>query len=105
MLLQELYQLFFSGLGKLEMFWLSGSWDISKFSRRARKKTPIVTGLPDSIQHVAKFWFSTIIIMGVTETCLKISSVSGHRQHGFTSRKSCLMNLASFYDKVTHLDD
>lgn len=103
--LQDLYQLFFSGLGKLKMFWLSRSWDLSKFSRKTRKKTLEVTGLPASIQCVAKFWFSTIIIMGVTETCLKVDSVNGHRQHAFTSRKFCLMYLVSFYDKVTHLDD
>lgn len=103
--LQDLYQLFFSGLGKLKMLWLSRSWDLSKFSRKTRKKTLEVTGLPASIQCVAKFWFSTIIIMGVTETCLKVDSVNGHRQHAFTSRKFCLMNLVSFYDKVTHLDD
>lgn len=84
---------------------MSGGWDIPRFSRWARKKTLVVTGLPVSIQLVAKFWFSTIIIMGVTETCLKVNSVNVHRQHGFTSRKSSLMNLASFYEKVTHLDD
>lgn len=45
------------------------------------------------------------IVLGVTEEHLKDSAVIGHSQCGFMRRKSCLMNLISFYDKFTHLVD
>jgi len=45
------------------------------------------------------------IILGVTEKHLKDSAVIGHTQHGFMRGRSCLTNLISFYDKVTHLVD
>ncbi|KAJ7405771.1 RNA-directed DNA polymerase from mobile element jockey-like protein [Pitangus sulphuratus] len=45
------------------------------------------------------------IILGNTEKHLKDNAVTGHRQHGFRRGKSCLSNLISFYDKVTHLAD
>ena len=42
------------------------------------------------------------IILRVTEKHLKDNTVTGPSQHGFTMGKSCLTNLISFYDKVTH---
>ncbi|GAB0182073.1 mitochondrial enolase superfamily member 1 [Grus japonensis] len=36
---------------------------------------------------------------------LKNNAIIRHSQHGFTKGKSCLINLISFYDKVTHLMD
>jgi len=45
------------------------------------------------------------VILGITEKHLKDNAVIGHSQLGFIKGKSCLMNLISFYDKVTHLAD
>ena len=45
------------------------------------------------------------IILGVTEKCLKDNALVGPSQHGFSRGKSCLTDLISFYDKVTHLVD
>ncbi|KAJ7423796.1 rna-directed dna polymerase from mobile element jockey-like [Pitangus sulphuratus] len=45
------------------------------------------------------------IILGVTEKILKDNAVIGHSQQGVMRGKSCLSNLISFYDKVTHLAD
>ncbi|KAK4811098.1 hypothetical protein QYF61_016384, partial [Mycteria americana] len=45
------------------------------------------------------------VILGVTERYLRDNAVTGHSQHGFTRGKSCLTNLISFYDKVSHLVD
>ncbi|KAJ7395638.1 hypothetical protein BTVI_152778 [Pitangus sulphuratus] len=45
------------------------------------------------------------VLLGSTEKHLKDNAVTGHSQHSFMSRKSCLSNLVSFYDKVTHLVD
>ncbi|KAK4831271.1 hypothetical protein QYF61_016741 [Mycteria americana] len=45
------------------------------------------------------------VILGVIEKHLRDNAVIGHSQHGFTRGKSCLTNLISFYDKVTHLVD
>ena len=36
---------------------------------------------------------------------MRDNAVIGHSQYGFTRGKSCLTNLISFYDKVTHLVD
>jgi len=38
-----------------------------------------------------------------TERHLKNNAIIRHGQHGFTKGKSCLNNLISFFDKVTHL--
>lgn len=45
-----------------------------------------------------------IILEGI-EKHLKGNAVFGHSQHGFMTGKSCLLNLISLYDMVTHLDD
>lgn len=45
------------------------------------------------------------IIPGVIEKHLKDNAVISHSQHRFTRGKSCLMNLISFYDGVTHLPE
>lgn len=45
------------------------------------------------------------IILGVIEKHLKDTAVIGHVGQGFSSVKSCLTHLISFYDKVTHLAD
>ncbi|KAK4807113.1 hypothetical protein QYF61_018454 [Mycteria americana] len=45
------------------------------------------------------------VILGVIEKHLTDNAVIGHSQHGFMRGKSCLTNLISFYDKVTHLVD
>ncbi|KAJ7412736.1 rna-directed dna polymerase from mobile element jockey-like [Pitangus sulphuratus] len=44
-------------------------------------------------------------VLGGIEKHLKDSAVIGHNQQGFMREKSCLSNLISFYDKVTHLAD
>ena len=44
-------------------------------------------------------------MLGVIEKHLKDNAVIGPSQHGFTRGKSCLTNLISFYDKVTHRAD
>ena len=36
---------------------------------------------------------------------LKVNQGIRPSQHGFMNRRSCLTNLISFYDKVTHLVD
>jgi len=43
------------------------------------------------------------VILEVVEKHLRDNEVIGHSQHGLTRGKSCLINLISFYDKVTHL--
>ncbi|KAK4816993.1 hypothetical protein QYF61_025913 [Mycteria americana] len=45
------------------------------------------------------------VILGVTEKQLRDNADIGHSQHGFMRGRSCLTNLISFYDKVTHLVD
>ena len=45
------------------------------------------------------------VILGVIEKHLRDNAVIGHSQHRFMRGKSCLANLISFYDKVTHLVD
>jgi len=45
------------------------------------------------------------IILSVTEKHLKDNGGIGHGQHRFTRGKSYLMNLISFQDTVTHVDD
>jgi len=45
------------------------------------------------------------IILRGTEKHLKVNAVIDHRQQRFERRKSCLMNIISFYDKVNHLVD
>jgi len=46
-----------------------------------------------------------MITLGATERCLKSSAIIRHSQHGFTKGKSCLTDLISFSDRVTHLLD
>ena len=45
------------------------------------------------------------IILEVIEAHLRDNAVIGPSQHGFTRGRSCLTNLISFYDKITHLVD
>ncbi|KAK4807847.1 hypothetical protein QYF61_007753 [Mycteria americana] len=45
------------------------------------------------------------VILGVTEKHLRDNAVIDHSLHGFLKGKSCLANLISFYDNVTHLVD
>ncbi|KAJ7402711.1 RNA-directed DNA polymerase from mobile element jockey-like protein [Pitangus sulphuratus] len=45
------------------------------------------------------------IVLESIEKHLKGNTVIGHSQHGFRRGKSCLPNLISFYDMVTHLAD
>ncbi|KAJ7418003.1 rna-directed dna polymerase from mobile element jockey-like [Pitangus sulphuratus] len=45
------------------------------------------------------------IILGNIEKHLKDNAVFGHSQHSFMRGKSCLSNLISYHDKVTHLVD
>ena len=45
------------------------------------------------------------IILGVIMDQLKVNQGIRPSQHGFTNGRSCLTNLISFYDKVTHLVD
>ncbi|KAJ7407773.1 RNA-directed DNA polymerase from mobile element jockey-like protein [Pitangus sulphuratus] len=45
------------------------------------------------------------IILGSIEIHLKDNAVTGQNQHGFMRGNSCLSNLISFYDKITHLVD
>lgn len=47
----------------------------------------------------------TEIVLGITEKHLEDKAVSGRSQHEFRKGKSCLRNLISFYDQVTHLAD
>ena len=45
------------------------------------------------------------IMLELGEKHLKDNTVIGQSPHGFTSRRSCLTNLISFYDKITQLVD
>ncbi|RMC20264.1 hypothetical protein DUI87_01110 [Hirundo rustica rustica] len=45
------------------------------------------------------------IILGAIEKHLKDNTVIGHSQHGFIRGKSCLSNIISSNDKVTHIVD
>ncbi|KAJ7421586.1 hypothetical protein BTVI_17703 [Pitangus sulphuratus] len=45
------------------------------------------------------------IILGGIEEHLKDNTVISHSQGSFTRGKSCLLNMISFYEKVTHLVD
>jgi len=74
-----------------------------QFSRRARKKTLVITDLSFSLQYLLKNMEKTIV--EVTEKHLKDNAVISHSQRRFTKRKSCLMNLISFYDEFTHVVD
>ena len=42
------------------------------------------------------------IILEVTEAHLRDNAVIGPSQRGFTMGRSCLTNLISFYDEITH---
>ena len=45
------------------------------------------------------------IILGAIMDQLKVNQGMRLSQHGFTNGTSCLTNLMSFYDKMTHLVD
>ena len=45
------------------------------------------------------------MILGAIMDQLKVNQGIRPSQHGFTNGRSCLTNLISFYDKVTHLVD
>ncbi|KAJ7422027.1 RNA-directed DNA polymerase from mobile element jockey-like protein [Pitangus sulphuratus] len=59
---------------------------------------------PVSLTSVPGKVMEKIILEGI-EKHLKDSVVTAHSQYGFMRGKSCLSNLISFYDKVTHLAD
>jgi len=92
-----------------QLSWKSGEvwviWTLAyvPYSKNSKKEDPgnhrpaSLTSVPDKIMEK--------IILGVTEKHLKDSAVIGHTQHGFMRGRSCLTNLISFYDKVTHLVD
>ncbi|KAK4810993.1 hypothetical protein QYF61_014465 [Mycteria americana] len=83
---------------------LTGSWQmLSQFSRRGRRKTLVITGLSVPFQCLVQLWIS--LFWELLKKYLRHNTVIGHSQHGFTRGKSCLTNLISFYDKVTHLVD
>ena len=42
------------------------------------------------------------VILGAIEKHVEDSTVISHSQHGFVRGKSCLSNLISFYDRVSH---
>ncbi|KAJ7410618.1 rna-directed dna polymerase from mobile element jockey-like [Pitangus sulphuratus] len=56
-----------------------------------------LTSVPDKVMGK--------IILGSIGKHLKDNAVIGYSQHSFMRGKSCLSNLISFYDKVTHLAD
>jgi len=66
-----------------------------------RRKTLVITGLSVSLQCLVKLW--RVITLGVTEKQLRDKAVIGHSWHEFIRGKSRLVNLISFYDKITHL--
>ena len=45
------------------------------------------------------------MILEVIEAHLGDKAITGPSQHGFMRGRSCLINLISFYDKITHLVD
>jgi len=101
--------------------WLTASWDLSiifqwswEFGdvpvnwrlavfQKGKKEDPdnywpgCLTSVPGKIMEK--------IILSVTEKHLKDNGGIGHGQHRFTRGKSYLMNLISFQDTVTHVDD
>jgi len=80
-------------------------WKLANFPifKKGRKEDPAnyrpvrLTSVSDKVMEK--------VVLGDTEKLLKDDTVIGHSQHGFTSRKSCLTNLISLYDKVTALAD
>ena len=75
-----------------------------QFSRRARKNTLAITGLSVSRQCLVKLYRRLSLKLHL-EAHLGDNAVIGPSQHGFTRGRSCLTNLISFYDKITHLVD
>lgn len=75
---------------------------MSQFSRRTRRGTQENTDLSVSLQCLAKLWR---ILFGevLKKTCE--GQCTGHSQYSFMTGKSCLSNLISSHDKVTHLAD
>lgn len=45
------------------------------------------------------------IMLGINEEHMKNNVIIGHSQCKLMRERSCLTNLISFYDKVTHLVD
>jgi len=66
-----------------------------QFSRRARKKTLVTTGLTSvSVKIMEK------IILGVLEKHMKDNAVIGRSQHGFTRRKVLLYKQFPFVTRL-----
>lgn len=100
MSLQCLSRWFLSGLGALEKSQLTESWQMSQFSRSARKSTLETTGLLVSLQcpvEWQKKWFWEVLknTWGIMQSLVTFCKVM--------RRKSCLSNQISFYHRVTHL--
>lgn len=74
------------------------------FSRKARKKILIITGLPVNLTS-ALCKIMEKIVLGVTEKHLKDNLVAVQNHHKFMRERSCLTNTISFYETVTHLVD
>lgn len=50
------FPLFFKGLGSLERSQSIGSWLMSQFSKRVKRKTLVITGLSVSLWCLVKLW-------------------------------------------------
>ncbi|PKU28791.1 rna-directed dna polymerase from mobile element jockey- hypothetical protein [Limosa lapponica baueri] len=104
MLLWDPSPLFFKGLenlGEVPVAWKLAN--VVPIFKKGKKEDP-GNCRPVSLNSVHGKIMEKVIL-GVPEKQLRDNAVIGHSQHGFTMGKSCLINLTSFYDKVTHLLD
>ncbi|KAJ7412859.1 RNA-directed DNA polymerase from mobile element jockey-like protein [Willisornis vidua] len=93
-----------------ELFWESGEapayWKLVNIVPvfKKGKKKDLRNYRPVSLTSVPSKVMEKIILGGV-EKHLEDNMLIGHSQHGCMRGKSCLSNLISFYDKVTHTAD